>query len=335
MFRPLVLLLLCLTACGDRDLPVHVLSGSAMGTVFSVKIVPEGDPVDENRLGDAITAMLGEIEQRMSTYIGDSELSRFNRNPSTDWIRVSTDLCNLVAKAKAISGMTDGAFDITVGPLVNLWGFGPDGSIDSPPAESRIAETLARTGYRKLHADCSAPALRKERADLYVDLSAIAKGHAADRISALLDGADIRNYLVEIGGELRMRGLNAKRSEWAIAIETPRDEVRQVQTIIHLTDLAMATSGDYRNFFEHLGRRYSHTIDPGTGQPVTHRLAAVTVVSDSAAVADAWATALLVLGPERGYALAERENMAAYFLLRGAAGPEELTTSAFEALRST
>ena len=172
------------------------------------------------------------------------------------------------------------------------------------------------TGREYLHADCEVPAIRKDRAKLYIDLSAYAKGLAADDIAALLDSENIANYLVEIGGDLRARGHNASNAKWRIAIERPDQSGNTVEKIIHVHDLSVATSGDYRNFFEVNGKRYSHTIDPRTGRPVTHNLASVTVLFDNAATADGYATALQVLGPDAGFELAERLNIPAYFLVR-------------------
>jgi len=225
--------------------------------------------------------------------------------------------------------MSGGAFDITVGPLVNLWGFGAAGIAQQPPGQADIDEALQTTGFEQLQTDCGKPALRKRLAKLHVDLSAYAKGYAVDRLATLLDEAGIADYLVEIGGEMRMRGSNASRQKWAIAIETPSRAGRTVQTIIHLTDAAVATSGDYRNYFEYDGAVFSHTIDPQSGYPVTHEAASVTVIADNAAFADGVATALLVLGPKAGMELAEREQIAAYFLLRMGDEIEERMSSLF------
>jgi thiamine biosynthesis lipoprotein len=320
-----------LGACGDRgyERPVQELVGSTMGTTFSVKVVSPPAGLDLAALQQEIQGTLDAINDTMSTYLDDSDLSRFNANPSTDWIPVSQELCHAVEAAQVISDFTDGAFDVTVGPLVNLWGFGPDENIDEPPSEDAIQAAMDSTGHDRLQVDCSVPALRKETADIYVDLSAFAKGHAVDKVADLLDARYLPDYLVEIGGELRLRGLNAKNEYWAIAIETPDRGARAIQTVVHLTDTAMATSGDYRNFFEFDGTLYSHTIDPRTGFPVTHDAASVTVIADTAAFADAAATALLVMGPDAGLALAERESIAAYFLLRLSSGFEERVSSLF------
>ena len=172
-----------------------------------------------------------------------------------------------------LSRLTDGAFDITVAPLVNLWGFGPDDMIAEPPSDDEISALMHAIGYEHLQADCSRPALKKDIPDLMLDMSAFGKGLAVDNLANLLSGHGIRNYLVEVGGEMRLRGENANGEKWAIGIEMPVTDQRRPHTIVHLTDTAMATSGDYRNFFEKDGQRYSHTIDTRTGKPVTHTLA--------------------------------------------------------------
>ncbi len=320
-----------LAACGDQRFAEYQLSGSTMGTSFSVTVVTEL-VFDRQQLQAQIVATLENVEQRMSTYRRNSELSQFNYSSSTDWTPVSRKLCEAVDDAIEIGHLTDGAFDITVGPLVNLWGFGPDDSRKEPPSAEAIDAAMLATGREYLHADCEVPAIRKDRAKLYIDLSAYAKGLAADEIAALLENEDIANYLVEIGGDLRARGHNASNAKWRIAIERPDQSGNTVEKIIHVHDLSVATSGDYRNFFEFEGRRYSHTIDPRTGWPVTHNLASVTVLGESAAFADAMATALMVLGPEAGMALAEREGIAAVLLLRDGRSITEYMSTEFRSL---
>lgn len=338
MIRRAVLLVVAfsLWSCSDRSsrLPEYELAGATMGTRFSVKLVAPDETIDRDALQQQLVQALARIEERMSTYVADSELSRFNDSSSTDWIAVSDELCSIIESAIGISRLTGGAFDITVGPLVNLWGFGPDGVTIEPPSDEDISRVRQTVGFEKLDVNCSAPAIRKRQPDVYVDLSAYAKGYAVDQLAELLDRAAFKDYLVEIGGELRMRGHNASAEEWAIAVEKPIGYEREVQTIVRLTDSAMATSGDYRNYFEHGGNRYSHTIDSRTGRPVLHSVAGVTVVSDTAAFADAIATALLVLGMEHGFEFAERENIAAYFLLRSESGIEEQMTGMFAGLIS-
>ena len=300
-----------------------------MGTSFSVKIVQHGDIADKELLRQRITGTLADLDGKLSTYKADSDLSVFNHSQSTDWVSVSEELCNVVDAAMAISRLTDGAFDITVGPLVNLWGFGPDSDRSTPPPPDSIAATMENVGYEKLQTDCGRPALRKSVPGLHLDLSGFAKGYAVDRVTEILDEFAAENYLVEIGGEVYIKGSNANGKPWVIAIEKPLNDARSIQAVVQLTDAAMATSGDYRNFFEWDGRRYSHTIDPATGYPTTHNGAAVTIIAESAARADGLATGLLVLGPDKGMLLADENEIAAYFLVRNDGEFEERASRSF------
>ena len=309
------LALLALSGCGPRE---HTLTlvGTTMGTSWSVQVPYPPERLDQADLYQRISAELQAVNERMSTYQASSELSRFNAAETTAWFPVSAELVRLVDTAIALSSLTDGAFDVTVGPLVNLWGFGPEVKADELPAQAEIDAALARVGWDLLETRSDPPALRKAQPDLYVDLSAIAKGYGVDRMAALVEDAGITDYLVEIGGELRGRGVNAEGEPWRIAIERPEPGRRAVLRVVALTDLGMATSGDYRNFFELDGQRYSHTVDPATGRPVDHHLASVTVLAERCAEADAWATALLVLGPARGMALANDRGLTALFVER-------------------
>jgi thiamine biosynthesis lipoprotein len=329
----LVMVAALLGACKQSSrLPEFELQGVTMGTMFSVKLIALRDEVSTDALGEQIRDRLDHIDQVMSTYIAQSELSLFNAIESTNWHEVSLELCTAVEQTLEISKATDGAFDVTVGPLVNLWGFGPDDVIAAPPDQARLDAALSIVGFESLQARCSTPALRKAKQEIQVDLSGWAKGYAVDELALLLDENHITDYLVEIGGELRARGLNAEQRKWAVAIEQPLVGVRRAQTVLRLTNYAVATSGDYRNFFEYQGQRFSHTIDGRIGWPVSHDLAAVTIVNKSAAYADAMATALLVLGPKSGPALAEKLEIAALFLVRDEGGLFELTTSNFDGL---
>lgn len=330
-----VSLTMLLVACGnDQRLPEYQLSGSTMGTTFNVKLVAPGEHVDRDRLRIRLDEALAAVDQLTSTWREDSELSQFNANPSTDWIAVTAEFCEAIENALTVSRQSGGAFDVTVGPLVNLWGFGPDGERREPPDAAALDAVLADVGYEGLATRCDTPAVRKRSGNMYIDLSGWAKGYGVDRLAAVLDEYRLKDYLVEIGGELRVHGRNAEGKKWAIAIETPSTTARQLHSVLRITDASVATSGDYRNFFDHDGKRYSHTIDARTGRPVTHDLAAVTVISETAAYADAMATALLVLGPEVGLTLAEDLGVAGYFLVRNQTGIRELTTSSFDLLRN-
>ena len=331
--RLLAVLTAVLLAACSADAPQELeIEGNTMGTQYSVKFGAEG--LNAPALEAEIETVLADVNGMMSTYLADSEISRFNAFGSTDWLTVSGAFCLSVEKALELSAYTDGAFDITVAPLVNLWGFGPGEIVEEPPADAVIAAMLQSVGYTKLRTDCSQPALRKDVPELMLDMSAFGKGFAVDRIAALLDGNGIKDYLVEVGGELRLRGHNINGERWAIGSVMPRTYERRPQTIVRLSAVALATSGDYRNFFVAGGQHYSHTIDTRTGKPVTHSLASVTVLDRSGYRADALATALLVMGPEQGMALAMRDELAVLFLLRDGDSVSERATPAFERLRS-
>lgn len=317
-----------LAAC--RGPAPEQISGATMGTRYSVMLGAGQPPGSLAEMRPEIEALLEQIENLSSTYRPDSALSLFNADPSTDWISVPVALCEAVAQTLGLSRTTRGAFDVTVGPLVNLWGFGPDVVAVQPPPAPELAAVKARVGYQQLQTRCEQGAMRKTRGDLFVDLSAWAKGHAVDRLAALLERHGYVDYLVEIGGELKVRGRNRKGEPWAVAIETPRADQRSVHSIVHLTGGAVATSGDYRNFFLHDGVQYSHAIDPRSGRPVRHSLASVTVLAPLAANADALATALLVLGPEEGMALAEQLGVASLFLVRRDQEFEARTSTAYK-----
>lgn len=306
--------LVLLSACADSK-PMLALQGRTMGTSYSVQLVADSRQLDTQALKSRIHATLEAINAQMSTYDPNSELSRFNQSETTDWFAVPAALAQVIAEAKRVSDLSNGAFDVTVGRLVNLWGFGPEFHPDQAPTPEAIAQTLALTGDDQLAVRLDPPAVRKRQPELYVDLSAIAKGYAVDQLAGVLDDAGVKNYLVEIGGELRARGQHPQRP-WRVAIERPESSGRALFRVVPLRDLAMATSGDYRNFFEQDGVFYSHTIDPATGRPVKHRLASVSVLDAQAMRADALATALLVLGPQAGLALAEIHDIAAFFIER-------------------
>lgn len=326
-----VLLSLLYGCSPSQEQEALALHGRTMGTSYSIQVVNPPINLDRQLLQTEIDRELEWVNDLMSTYREDSELSRFNHNRSEDWFAVSPALAFLVEQAQEISVTSNGAFDTTVGPLVNLWGFGPDGSPGAMPSDSQIAKARRRIGHAKLQARTDPPALRKSEPELYLDLSAIAKGYGVDRVADLLDRARLHNYLVEIGGELRGHGHNGSGQAWRIAVERPDPGAREVQSVVELRNGAMATSGDYRNFIERDGALYSHTIDPRTGRPVEHNLASVTVLAPTAARADALATAFLALGPDEGLALAESLQTAALFILRTSNGFQERQTSLFRA----
>jgi thiamine biosynthesis lipoprotein len=236
--------------------------------------------------------------------------------------------------AQQVNTQSNKAFDITVGPLVNIWGFGPDKANNKMPEQAKIQALMKEVGSDALSLRQYNEAFQMRLMSVrYLDLSAIAKGYGVDVLGNLLQGEGIENYLVEVGGEIVAHGVKPENKSWRIAIEAPNDDGRSVQIIIPLSNMGIATSGDYRNFFEQEGQRFSHTIDGRTGYPVEHNLASVSVLHESVALADAWATALAVLGAEKGLRIAEKYNLAAYFIVRSDSGYEQSSSRQFEQLR--
>ena len=289
-----------------------------MGTRYAVSW--SGGEQCTRDLAQLVEAELHSVNAQMSTWLPDSELSRFNRGPAGQWVSVSADLAAVVDVALHLSRLSDGAFDVTVGPLVNLWGFGAEERSDLPTAAA-IEQAAARVGHAMLEVRLSPPGLRKRIPDLHVDLSAIAKGHAVDRLAELLESHGCGNYLVDIGGELRVRGANPEGTSWRVGVETPESGKQvSVQHLLTLSDDAVATSGDYRNFRQVGETRLSHTIDPRSGWPVVHAMASVTVVADNATLADGLATLIYVLGPGDGLQWAAARQVAALALVRSDGG---------------
>lgn len=281
--------------------------GATMGTTYMVKVhSPPEQPDWASETETAIDRELRSVNDQMSTYLKSSELSQFNASESTDWFEVSADTARVVAAALELSEKTDGAFDVTVGPLVDRWSFGAGERKNDVPSETELDKLQKSVGYQHLEARLDPPALKKDIAGLRVDLSSIAKGHGVDRIVDLLAGREAENVFVEIGGEVRVTGDKSGES-WKVGIQRPDAGGQELMVAHKIRDAAMATSGDYRNFFEVDEQRYSHTIDPRTGRPVTNGLASVSVITDSCMLADGWATALNVVGREEAMRLA-REN---------------------------
>ncbi|TNE82073.1 MAG: FAD:protein FMN transferase, partial [Gammaproteobacteria bacterium] len=238
------------------------------------------------------------------------------------------DMLRVIQVSREVFQLTGGAFDPTVAPLVNLWGFGPDPALDKVPPKSSINHQLARVGLNKLSVDDDAGNARRTR-EIQLDLSAVAKGYAVDVVADMLTARGLTNYLVEVGGELRISGHKAGQKSWRIAIESPEENRHEVQQALTPGDAGIATSGDYRNYFERDGKRYSHTIDPRTGYPVTHQLASVTVIAERTAYADAMATALMVMGQREALALAEKNDLAVYLLVKEGDGFKSYASPAF------
>ena len=322
-----VLLMLALSVgCGERNRSV-TLHGSTMGTTYSVVLPSPPADRELSALQQRIDALLDEVNGLMSTYRPDSELSRFNASRSTDWMPVSPELVRVVAVGDAISRASGGRFDVTVGPLVNLWGFGPEVKSDQLPSRADIEAARSHTGYGKLKYREDPPALRKQDPVLYVDLSAIAKGHGVDRVAERLDSLGFTAYFVEIGGEVRCRGRKLDGSAWQVGIERPAEDERSLQRVVPLTDRALATSGNYRNYFEESGQRYAHTLDPRSGQPIQDSIASASVLADTCALADGIATGMMAAGFEKGLELAEQHGWSVMLLRPQAEGEFEVAQS--------
>jgi thiamine biosynthesis lipoprotein len=311
---------LLLVACGRAATPER-FHGPTMGTTYSIEVARRPAGVGRNELQATIDGVLAETGRYLSTYDAASEISRFNATTTTEAIEVSEPLGTVAAIANEVSAASGGAFDITVGPLVRAWGFGETegGAVTAPDAQ-QLARLRSEVGYEKLQALSGRRALRKTVAGLQLDVNGIAPGYAVDRIAERFEALGVNDYLIELGGEVRAHGRSPARRPWRVAIEAPLAGERKPYAVVELDGLGASTSGDYRDFRMVGGRRVSHTIDPRTGAPVTHGLASVCVVDKSTARADAYSTALMVLGPQQGMELATRLGLAALFIERSADG---------------
>lgn len=328
-------LLLFLPGCGPTEAPdpAYKTQGAIFGTTYQVTWYMPGEEAArlevedrlarnsaqgmtiEQQVGQQVFSILDGVDAAMSHYREDSELTRFNRSEDTQWAEVSDAFYEVLRTASLVSEKSEGAFDVTISPLIELWGFGVADTGDQVPAREEIERILAETGMHHLEIDQGSPRIRKQQATLSVNLSAVAKGFAVDQVSDWLQDQGIRRFLVEVGGEIRAMGLKADGADWRVAIESPQG-IREIYGVVPLRDMAIATSGDYRNYYEQDGVRYSHTLNPVTGRPITHTLASVSVLAASCALADSWATALMVLGPEAGKKKAESEQLAVFMIIR-------------------
>lgn len=304
-------------------------SGATMGTGYRVTIVGDRNIFRPEPLKAGVERILETVNSQMSTYRPDSELSKFNASAQTSWTEVSPDTAHVMAKALDLSRISDGAFDATVAPLVNLWGFGPEKLTVTSPGDDRIATALRGVGHHHLGARTSPNAIKKTRPDLHVDLSGIGKGFAVDKVAEYLATTGVEHFLVDIGGDMRAHRGSPDRAAWRIGVERPTFGPRTVHRVITVGLGAVATSGDYRNFLEADGHLYSHIIDPRTGSPVDNSLASVTVIAPTTEEADGWSTALMVLGFDGGFELAERRGIPAFFITRTESGLVDRPSSEF------
>jgi thiamine biosynthesis lipoprotein len=314
---------LALAACasGPAKAPPEILiSGQTMGSAWTAKLVgPLPAPAEVLRAG--AQAQFDAVNLALSTYRPDSDLSRFNADDSGGWVVVSAELGEVLAYALSLAEASGGAYDVTVGPLVNLWGFGPDPATNRVPEPADIDAARARVGWRGVEVDLENHRARK-RPGMRVDLSSLGKGRGVDRVAEYLDAQGVTNYLIDLSGKLRARGENARGSPWRVAVERPAADVSSSlpeiePAIIELHDDSVATAGDYRRFFESGGKHYSHIIDPRTGYPVAHATVSATAIAAQCMQADALATVMMVMPPSEAMALAERERLRALLITHG------------------
>ncbi len=323
----IVLLVATLTGCGQS---IERFGGPTMGSSYTVQYVPTGKAPDAAKLKAEVDMILASLDEQFSTYRDDSVVSRFNALPAGACMALPADMLKLWRYGEELSQQSGGAFDLSVEPLMNLWGFGPQSRREQVPAPADLQRECARVGHQ--HLRLQGEQLCKD-VDAQLDFDSIVAGYAVDQVSARLTELGLTDYLVEITGELRAVGHKPDGSPWRIALEVPSGErERQVERSVALDGIGLSTSGDYRNYFEEGGQRYSHTFDPRTGAPVRHALASVTVAEAQALRADGLSTLLMVLGPEDGYTFAERNGLAAFFIVRQGEGFVTRATPRFEAL---
>ncbi|WP_409522587.1 FAD:protein FMN transferase [Nitrincola sp. MINF-07-Sa-05] len=310
-----VLLATVLAGCSKPEQANPRLEGKIYGTFWQVTLPGSFTETRISELNDGIVEVLQQIDASMSTYRDDSELMLFNRMPAGEWMSLSRPLLDVLLLSQSISEISDGSFDVTVGRLVNLWSFGPEQRPLAVPDEAELQERLAQVGYHHLELDAEGGRARRH-SDCFVDLSAVAKGFAVDEVGRWLNRQGLDHFLVNIGGELLAGGEREPGQPWRIGVEVPHEGLPTAHHVLPLRDMSVATSGDYRNFFEENGQRFSHTIDPTTGWPIRHNLASVTVLTPDNASADAWATAFMVMGAERSLEVAEEQGIKLLLITR-------------------
>lgn len=304
-------------------------TGPTMGTGYTVSVDADLSEAERERIGALIDEQLDRVVRLMSSYDTSSQVSRFNRHPSNAPFAVDPEVVEVLALAREVSERSEGAFDVTVTPLVEAWGFGGSDLVESLPDQARLAELLSYVGYRGLTFDRAAATVAKSDPRMRIDVSGIAQGYASDVVAAALADMGLTAFLVDVGGEIRAAGSRRSGRPWRVGIESP-DGDAPVWGTVELGNEGVATSGDYRNWFEEGGVRYAHIIDPRSGRPIRMVGASVTVVHESAALADAWATALCVLGPDVGFEVAVREGLAAAFIRLSDEGLRSRLTPAME-----
>lgn len=328
----LIALAIFLSGCFDKEesLTKISLSGRTMGVSYNVTyidVVKNSDTVASNRK-IAIDELLVTVNKQMSTYDKSSELSLFNQSRTLLPFAVSEDTAKVVSESIRLAELTEGKLDITIGPLVNLWGFGPLMKPDRLPSGEELNKALDIVGIENLAVYENT--LIKSIPQLYVDLSTTAKGFGVDKVAQYLESQNIQNYLVEIGGEVKVKGKPSPVRDWVIAIEKPVSNHRAIQQLISPKNNGLATSGDYRQYFEENGRRFSHIIDPDNGMPINHKLVSVTVIHPSCMTADGLSTAIMLMGPDKGLMFAKTNGIAAYLVTKTDVGFNTVYTSEFK-----
>jgi len=327
-----------LAGCSDARGGLQ-LSGHTMGSTYRLRLAGKAPSASRlELLHAAVQSALDEIDQRLSLYRSGSDLRRLNAHASSTPLSLSPPLHEVLRFGQHVARLTEGAFDMSVAPLVDAWGFGPSkgaAAARQPPSQEALRAGRAALGHDGLQLLDGQRAAVKQRSSYQADLGGIAKGYGVDRAALALQALGVEHFMLEVGGEVRTLGRNARGQPWQIGIEQPDAMPQSARLVLPLSGRAMATSGDYRQFFEHAGRRYSHEIDPALGEPIANGLASVTVVADDCMAADALATGLIVLGPQRGMALARREGIAAHFIVRDARGGlSDASSPAMLSLRS-
>jgi thiamine biosynthesis lipoprotein len=318
----------------DAAARIGQVSGRSMGCDWSVRHVSDG-AIAPNELTREIGQVLERVVQQMSTWEVGSAITRFNRAAAGTWHALPEEFAQVLACALRVAEASDGALDPTAGGLISLWGFGATGRHNEPgfglPTDAAIESALRHCGWQRLHVDADTMRMYQP-GGLQLDLSAVAKGFGVDEVSRRLSALGIEHHLVDIGGELRGAGMKPDGAPWWVEIQRPPDSIDAPLTRIALHGLSVATSGDYLQYFQQDNRRFNHCIDPRSGRPVDNGVASVTVLHEECMEADAWATALMVLGPRDGVPLADGLHVAAQFLVRTVSGVEEQVTRAFREL---
>ena len=312
----LTLLLIAFALSGCQKTPHESeVSGEAQGTTYHIKLVLDGKSTSLEEIQGQVSATLAGIDSKLSNYRNDSEISLINQQENTDWLTVSQEIVDLLVIAHTVYERSNGCYDLTVKPLFDLWGFSRHEN--RIPTQDEINALLPHMGMSLLELDAIHQRIKKKDPKLKIDLSSIAQGYSVGRVARRLEALGIKNYMVEIGGEMMVKGRKSNGNDWRVGIETPTPFIRKLHKVIDVKEhngMAIMTAGTYRNFFEENGQAYSHILNPKTGRPVTHHLHSVTVIHDDPTWADAWDTALLCVGEQEAARIAETEMLKVFLI---------------------